>query len=70
MRHIMHRAAFVAALIVTGVSLAAWAYFLTRLMLDMPGVAWAIIGALFATGTIIGTYLDGELFDFQRGIAR
>ncbi len=70
MRHIMHRAAVIAALIGLGVSVAAWAYFLTRLMLDVPGVAWALIGALFATWMIVSTYRDGELFHFQRGIAR
>jgi hypothetical protein len=59
------------ALLATGVGTTAlWAYWLTRLALDVPGLAWALIGALFATATIIGTYLDGELFYFQRGIAR
>ena len=66
MRHIMHRAGLM-ALLATGVGTTAlWAYWLTRLALDVPGLAWAVIAALFATWAIVSTYRDGELFGFQR----
>lgn len=67
MRHILHRAAVVAALIAAGVSFAAWLFILAHLLAAVPGVVWAVLVSAFVAGSIVATYLDGELFYSQRG---